>query len=122
MERGGIKLSSYRRGSIWLINFEPQVGTEIKKTRPGVIISNSKFNRVRSKVTVLPITNFESLRKNKSARVVVEASAGNGLNKKSEIITIEPATFDKKRLIQFFGNLETDLLESATKKLVLYLS
>ncbi|BAZ47268.1 hypothetical protein NIES4102_43140 (plasmid) [Chondrocystis sp. NIES-4102] len=122
MERGGIKLSSYRRGSIWLINFDPQVGTEIKKTRPGLIISHSKFNQVRSKVTVLPITNFEPLRKNKSARVVVEASADNGLKKKSEIIAIEPATFDKKRFIQFFGDLEVELLELVTKKLVLYLS
>lgn len=115
-------MSSYRRGSIWLINFEPQVGTEIKKTRPGLIVSNSKFNRVRSKVTVLPITNFEPLRKNKAARIVVEPSVANGLNKKSEIIAIEPATFDKKRFVKFFGDLESDLLELVMNKLVLYLS
>lgn len=29
-----------KRGEIWLINFDPTIGTEIKKTRPGVIISS----------------------------------------------------------------------------------
>ncbi|MEG4446789.1 type II toxin-antitoxin system PemK/MazF family toxin [Microcoleus sp. AT9_B5] len=45
--------SDYRLGSIWLVNFGPSVGTEIRKTRSAVIISGTAFNQ-RSKVTVLP--------------------------------------------------------------------
>lgn len=48
--------SDYRLGSIWLVTFDPSVGTEIRKTRPAVIISGTPFNQ-RSKVTVLPITS-----------------------------------------------------------------
>ncbi len=42
-------MSDYRHGAIWLINFEPQIGTEIKKVRPGLIISRTEFNRQRQK-------------------------------------------------------------------------
>ncbi len=48
--------SDYRLGSIWLVTFDPSVGTEIRKTRPAVIISGTAFNQ-RSKVTVVPITS-----------------------------------------------------------------
>jgi Growth inhibitor len=37
--------SDYRLGSIWLVNFDPSVGTEIRKTRPAVIISGTAFNQ-----------------------------------------------------------------------------
>lgn len=43
------KHSNYRLGSIWVINFDPSVGTEIRKTRPGLMVKSkliyySKFN------------------------------------------------------------------------------
>ncbi|MDX2254009.1 MAG: type II toxin-antitoxin system PemK/MazF family toxin [Pseudanabaenaceae cyanobacterium bins.39] len=37
-------------GSIWLVSFDPSIGSEIRKTRPAVIISGTMFNQ-RSKVT-----------------------------------------------------------------------
>lgn len=51
--------NDYRLGSIWLIQFDPSVGTEIRKTRPGVVISGDIFNVGRSKVTVLPLTSVK---------------------------------------------------------------
>jgi mRNA interferase MazF len=48
--------SNYRLGSIWLVNFDPSIGAEIRKTRPAMIISGTVFNQ-RRKVTVLPITS-----------------------------------------------------------------
>jgi len=48
--------SDYRLGSIWIVNLDPSVGTEICKSRSAVIISATAFNQ-RSKVTVLPITS-----------------------------------------------------------------
>jgi mRNA interferase MazF len=51
------KHSDYRMGSIWIVTFDPSVGTKIQKTRPAVIISGTLFNNQRSKVTVLPFTS-----------------------------------------------------------------
>ena len=37
--------SDYRLGSLWLVTFDPSVGTEIRKTRSAVIISGTAFNQ-----------------------------------------------------------------------------
>ena len=34
-----------RRGEVWWVEFEPAVGSEIRKTRPAVIVSNDAANR-----------------------------------------------------------------------------
>ena len=71
-------MSDYRLGTIWSINFEPQIGSEIKKTRPGLIISNTKFNLQRQKITVLPLTSRQK-KSSGMAKVFVPKSKLNGL-------------------------------------------
>ena len=46
-----------RRGEIWWANFDPTVGSEIKKTRPCVVISSSVVNQHRRTVVVVPLTS-----------------------------------------------------------------
>ncbi|MEN9519867.1 MAG: hypothetical protein RLZZ381_2455 [Cyanobacteriota bacterium] len=114
-------MPNYRLGSIWLIDFEPQIGTEIKKTRPGLIISATSFNQQRQKITVLPLTSRDAPSKG-SARVFVPKSNLNCLDRNSEIIAIDPATFDKQRFNRFIGELESDKLLQVQQKLRIYLS
>ena len=113
-------MSDYRHGTIWLINFEPQIGTEIKKVRPGLIISKTGFNLKRKKITVLPFTAQDKPSLG-AARIFVTPSSLNGLDKNSELITIDPATFDKQRFIKYLGMLEADFLQQAKHKLAIYL-
>ena len=44
------------RGEIWLVNFDPTIGSEIKKTRPAIIVSNQPFNRLRRTLVVVPLS------------------------------------------------------------------
>jgi mRNA interferase MazF len=115
-------MRDYRCGSIWLVNFEPSIGTEIKKTRPALIISASDFNKVRKKVTLLPITS-QIVKDPKIAFVVVtvKADTSNGLDRDSTIVAIEPNTFDKKRLLKYLGQLKTEPLQEVKQKLQIYL-
>lgn len=46
-----------KRGEVWWVEFDPAVGSEIRKTRPAVIISNDAANRNLSRVVVIPITS-----------------------------------------------------------------
>ena len=46
-----------QRGEVWWVEFDPSVGTEIRKTRPGVIVSNNAANRNLSRVVVMPLTS-----------------------------------------------------------------
>ena len=51
-----------RRGDVIWVNLDPAQGTEIRKIRPAVIISNDSCNKYGSRVIVLPVTsNIESL-------------------------------------------------------------
>ena len=51
-----------RRGDVFRVNLDPVVGTEIRKTRPAVVVSNDSCNRFGARVVVLPITsNVDSL-------------------------------------------------------------
>lgn len=45
-----------KRGEIYFANLDPTIGSEIKKTRPILIVSNDANNRAASTVTVVPIT------------------------------------------------------------------
>lgn len=114
-------MSNYRSGAIWLISLEPQVGSEIKKTRPGLIVSKTEFNQRRQKITVLPFTT--TVRSSQGAATFfVAKSSTNGLNKDSELITIDPATFDKQGFVRYLGELESELITLAKGKLALYLN
>lgn len=113
-------MSDYRHGTIWLINFDPQVGSEIKKVRLGLIISKTGFNLKRQKITVIPLTS-QTKSSGGAARVFVAKSSQNGLTQDSELIVIDPATFDKKRFIDYLGNLEENLLQEVKRKLAIYL-
>lgn len=45
------------RSEIWLVNFDPTIGSEIKKTRPAIILSGQPFNRLRRTLLVVPLSS-----------------------------------------------------------------
>ena len=46
-----------RRGEIWWANLDPTVGSEINKTRPCLVISNSVVNQHRRTVVIVPLSS-----------------------------------------------------------------
>ena len=46
-----------KRGEVWWVEFDPAVGSEIKKTRPAVIVSNDAANRNLARVVVVPLSS-----------------------------------------------------------------
>jgi mRNA interferase MazF len=47
-----------RKGDVWLINLQPTIGAEIKKTRPAVIVSEDAIGVLPLKV-VVPVTDWK---------------------------------------------------------------
>lgn len=45
------------RGEVWWVQFDPSIGSEIRKRRPGIILSISVANQHLSRVVVVPITS-----------------------------------------------------------------
>ena len=47
-----------KQGEIWLINLDPTIGTEIKKTRPAIIVNDNALGRLPLKI-IVPITDWK---------------------------------------------------------------
>jgi len=48
--------SAIRRGDVWWVELDPTRGSELRKTRPAVILSADALNRVRRTVVVVPLS------------------------------------------------------------------
>ena len=90
-----------RRGDVFWVNLDPVVGTEIRKTRPAVIVSNDSCNRYGARVVVLPITsNIDSLYPGE-AMIDVKGRPGRALGDQIRSI-------DKRRLKARVSTLTAD--------------
>lgn len=46
-------IANPKRGEIWLVNLEPTIGAEIRKTRPAVVVSSDFIGKLPLKLVVL---------------------------------------------------------------------
>lgn len=83
--------------SIVLVNLDPTIGSEIKKTRPCVIISPNEMNRPLRTIVIAPMTTSS---KNYPTRIKI-----NHNSKKGWIVLDQIRTIDKQRVIKIFGSL-----------------
>ena len=80
-----------RRGDVYWVALDPTIGSEIKKTRPAVIVSNNSCNTFGSRVVVLPLTsNVDSAYPGEAVIVV------NG--KPARVLGDQIRSVDKSRL------------------------
>ena len=103
-----------RRGDVYWVNLDPVVGSEIRKTRPAVVVSNDSCNRYGTRVVVLPITsNVESLY---PGEAMVEVSGKPGRALGDQIRSI-----DKSRLRARVGRLTADEMSRVDEALAVTL-
>ncbi len=46
-----------KQGGIYLVALDPTIGTEMAKTRPGIVVSNDYANKGSKRVSIVPITS-----------------------------------------------------------------
>ncbi len=92
-----------KRGEVWWVEFDPSVGSEIRKRRPAVIVSNDSANRNLARVVVMPLTsNVDRLYPGEASVTVA--------GKKAKAMADQIMAADKSRLKNRIGALsKTDM-------------
>jgi mRNA interferase MazF len=86
------------RGEVWRVEFEPTIGTEIKKMRPAVIVSNDAANRNLPRVMAMPLTS-------NTDRVYPGEAAVTVDGRRSKAMADQIMAADKRRLKTRLGTL-----------------
>ncbi len=94
------------RFEVHLVNLDPTIGREIKKTRPCLVISPNEMNRHIATVIVAPMTT--------KGREYPTRVACRFSGKQGQIVLDQIRTVDKARLVQRLGKVS-----KATEKAVL---
>jgi mRNA interferase MazF len=97
------------RGEIWLVNLDPTVGSEIRKTRPCVVVSPAEMHDHLRTVIVAPMTT-----KSRPAPFRIGVAHGG---KKGLILLDQMRAVDKARLMKKVGAVSAKTLRSALSTL-----
>jgi mRNA interferase MazF len=98
-----------KRFEVYLINLDPTVGREIKKTRPCLIVSPNEMNRHISTIIIAPMTT-------KGRKYPTRVSC-TFQGKKGQIILDQIRTVDKNRLVKKLGVISKNAQENTIKTL-----
>ncbi|MGC9355992.1 MAG: type II toxin-antitoxin system PemK/MazF family toxin [Mariniphaga sp.] len=83
---------------IILVNLDPTIGSEIKKTRPCVVISPNEMNKYLRTVVIAPMTTSS---KKYPTRVKIKHDKKIGW-----VVLDQIRTIDRQRIIKVFGELQ----------------
>ncbi|QWE13577.1 type II toxin-antitoxin system PemK/MazF family toxin [Polynucleobacter sp. AP-Titi-500A-B4] len=90
------------RGDIWLINLDPTKGSEIKKTRPCIIVSPQEMHDFLRTVIIAPMTT-------KGCQAPYRLPITHD-GKKGLVLLDQISTIDKSRLVKRLGSVNNKLL------------
>ncbi|GAW86094.1 mRNA interferase MazF [Bathymodiolus platifrons methanotrophic gill symbiont] len=90
-----------KRGEVYWVNLDPTFGTEIKKTRPALIVSPDDLNAALPRVIIAPLTS-----KGQSLGCRPEV---NFNRRASRILLDQLRSVDKRRLLDKLGEIDEKL-------------
>lgn len=99
---------SPKRGDIWLIDLDPTKGDELKKRRPGVVVSSDGLGVLAVKL-VVPVTAWNPGFQGKVWHVQMMPNQRSGLGKPSSADTLQTRSVSLQRFIRKLGEVEADL-------------
>ena len=104
------------QGEIWLVNLDPTIGAEIKKTRPCAIVSDNAIGVLPLKI-VAPFNDFKERYRMVPWMVILEPDSLNKLSKSSALDLFQVRCLAEERLIRRIGQIDADSLLKAQSAL-----
>lgn len=104
-----------RRGEVYVVNFDPSIGSEIQKRRPALILQNNIGNRYSNTTIVAAISSQFDARLYPT-EVYIEPREG-GLEKPCVVLLSQVRTVDKRRLTKQLGMLSAETMRKVDQAL-----
>jgi mRNA interferase MazF len=102
-----------QRGEIYLVNFDPTVGSEIQKTRPAMILQNDIANK-HSPITIVAAITSKFDDRLYPTEVLVLAS-NTGLSQDSVVLLNQIRSIDRTRLIRRLGVVSDEIMTAVDR-------
>lgn len=99
-----------RQGEIWLINLEPTIGAEIKKTRPAIIVNDNSLGKLPLRV-IVPLTDWKEHYNLAPWMIKIETTLKTGLTKDSSADCFQVRSVSINRFIKKIGSIDTNISE-----------
>ena len=109
-----------KQGEIWLVNLDPTLGAEMKKTRPALIINDNTLGKLPLKI-IVPITDWKEHYSTVPWMIKIESSNNTGLLKKSSADCFQIRSIAQERLIKKLGfvtNVEIEKIKIGITKVI----
>jgi mRNA interferase MazF len=97
------------RGDVWLVALDPTIGSEVRKSRPCLVVSPPEMHDYLRTVIAAPLTTG-----NRPAPFRVPVSFGG---KDGPILLDQVRTLDKQRLVRRLGSVERGTLRAVLARL-----
>ena len=99
----------YRRGDIYLVDFDPVVGSEQGGIRPGLVLQNDIGNFFSPILSVAPVTT-QLKRLDLPTHVLLENVPGLKATSMAEIE--QPKSVDKQRVRRYLGKISKEQMKA----------
>ena len=109
-----------KMGEIWWIALDPTIGSEIKKTRPCLVIQTNALHSLPTRI-VVPLTGWKKKHEERPWSVLIEATAHNGLQKESAADALQIRAVALERFRSRLGTVSPITLEKVQAAVALCL-
>ena len=112
-------MNSFRRGQIWLVNFDPSFGHEYKKVRPALIVQDDKYIESSGLLTVIPISS--QIIRQTELDILLRKDPQNRLMTDSLLKTKQISSFDKRRFVKLIGTVGEETMKKVKNNIKIFL-
>jgi mRNA interferase MazF len=98
-----------KQGEIWLINLDPTVGAEIKKTRPAIIVNDNALGKLPLKI-IVPVTDWKDRYEAAPWMTKLEPDKENGLIMISAADSFQIRSVSQDRFVKQIGTVSESIM------------
>lgn len=99
-----------RQNEVWLINLDPTVGSEIRKTRPAIIVNDDSLGKLPLKI-IVPITDWKDRYEIAPWMIKISPNSTNGLTKDSSADCFQVRSVSQDRFVKRLGELSESMMD-----------